>query len=165
MTKEEFLKDVDNFSNHRYLLWEALERTKGLIVEMGMGNGSTPFLHQYCEENNRQLRSYENNLEWYRKFQSLASKNHQLFHIVDWDDVFEDCQFPSVLFMDHAPGERRKIDLEKYQSNAAIIICHDTEPEADHGYQMRPILSRFKYKKEHESNGAWATMVSNFIEL
>lgn len=165
MTKEEFLKDIDNFSNHRYLLWEALEKTKGIVVEMGMGYGSTPFLHRYCEDNERGLFSYENNLEWFRLFESLESKWHSLIFVDSYDWVIKYHPGPSILFIDNAPGERRKIDLERFAGNAAIIVCHDTEPAADHGYQMRPILERFKYRKEYQSDGAWATMVSNFIEL
>ena len=46
MKKEDFLKDVANWDNHRFLLWPALEATTGEVIEMGMGQGSTPFLHQ-----------------------------------------------------------------------------------------------------------------------
>ena len=35
MKKEEFLKGCANWDNHRFLLWPALEATKGLVVEFG----------------------------------------------------------------------------------------------------------------------------------
>lgn len=165
MTKEDFLKDVQNWDNHRHLLWEALELTKGEIVEMGMGQGSTPFLHQYAKDSGRDLYSYENNLEWYSKFTEYVSEFHKLTYTIDWDLVSRNHKSPSVLFIDHAPGERRKIDLEKFSNMAKIIVIHDTEPAADHGYQVRSVLKKFKYIKEYESPGAWASMVSNFVKF
>lgn len=165
MTKEEFLKDVQNWDNHRHLLWLALEATTGDVVEMGMGQGSTPFLHQYCKDAGRKLFSYDNNLEWSSNFESYAWTGHSITHLVDWDTVSVKHPTPSVVLIDHAPGERRKIDIPLFADKAKIIVCHDTEPAADHGYQMRAELAKFKYIKEHQSPGAWASMVSNFIKL
>lgn len=164
MTKEEFLKDVQNWNNHAHLLWEALELTKGEVVEMGMGQGSTPLLHQYCKDTNRRLYSYDNNLDWYSKFTHFTSDHHTLTYTIDWDIVSTKHR-PSVVFIDHAPGERRKIDIERFRDRADIIVCHDTEPAADHGYQMRAGLLKFKYIKEFKSEGAWASMVSNTIKF
>jgi hypothetical protein len=128
-----------------------------------MGHGSTPFLYEYCKNFGRELFSYENNLEWFEKCQKFNPKNGTF--ISDWDIVGENHLTPSVLFIDHAPGERRKIDLERFALRARIIVIHDSEPAADHGYQMRQHKSLFKYWKDYESNGAWASMASNFIEF
>lgn len=166
MTKEDFLKDVANWDNHRHLLWPALEATKGDdVIEMGMGDGSTPQLHQYCETNGRNLFSYENNLEWAMNYQHLITGKHKIFHVNDWDQVHRSHPIPGVVLIDHAPGERRKIDIVAFSHSAKIIVCHDTEPAADHGYQMRSELLKFKYIKEYQSPGAWSTVVSNFIDV
>lgn len=165
MTREDFLKGVTNFDNHRHLLWEALEMTEdiqGPVVEMGMGNGSTPFLASYCATRNRQFFSYENNLEWFEKCRDFHPNT---FHLTDWDIVAEKHLTPSVLFLDHAPGERRKIDLANFAMRARIIVIHDSEIAADHGYQMRQHIPLFKYWKDWKSDGAWASMASNFIEF
>lgn len=165
MNRDEFLKGVTNFDNHRYFLYEALELTKeiaGPVVELGCGNGSTPFLAQYCKDAERELFSYENNLEWYDK---CAHFHDRVFHITDWDIVAEKHLTPSVLFIDSAPGERRQIDLKNFALRARIIVVHDSEPAADHGYQMRQHIPLFKYWKDHTSVGAWASMASNFIEF
>lgn len=165
MTKEEFLKDVANWDNHRFLLWPALEATTGEVIEMGMGQGSTPFLHQYCKDANRKLFSYESSLEWAMKFQDNISEGHHVMHVHDWDAVSLRHPFPDVVLIDHAPGERRKTDISLFAWKAKFIVCHDTEPAADHGYQMRAELSKFKYIKEYQSPGAWSTVVSNFIDV
>lgn len=162
MTKKEFLKDVQNWNNHLYLMWQALYNVSGMVVEFGVGHGSTKQLHDYCE-GRRELRSYENNKDWLDKFKHFESEGHKLFLVTDWDDVKLDSI--GVLLIDHAPGERRKFDIAKYANAAQIIVCHDTEPAADHGYQMRNELKKFKYAVEYESPGAWASMVSNFVDV
>lgn len=165
MNKEKFTQITSNYDSHRPLLWAALEATKGLVVEMGIGYGSTPFLSEYCEERNRKLLSYENNKEWFDKFDGFF--RHEIVLINNWDnvDVLIGLLKPSVLFIDHAPGERRKIDIQKNADYAEVIICHDTEPAADHGYKMRAELKKFKYLIDYETDGAWATAVSNFIDV
>ena len=151
MTKDEFLINVDNACNHRFLLWDALEATDGDIIEFGSGHGSTPWLKDYAIDNKRKFESFENNREW-------ANATGANF-IQNWGDVnFEHC---SVLLIDHAPGERRKIDIARLANHCDIMIVHDTEPAADHGYQMRSVLMGFEFIKEYKSEGAWATMVSN----
>lgn len=163
MTKEEFLNNVANWDNHRFLLWPALEATKKMVVEFGCGDGSTPYLHDYCKYKNRILKSYENNLEWMDKFRPLESDNHKIHFVKHWDDV--ELDEIGVLLIDHAPGERRKEDIIRYANKAWIIVAHDTEPAADHGYQMRAELAKFKYQVDYQSPGAWATMVSNKIDV
>lgn len=162
MTKEEFLKGVENWNNHLNLLWPALEATNGIVVEFGMGHGSTPQLNQYCTEKKRKLYSYDNTLEWVDKFKHFENDYHKLFLAHNWDDVeFDQID---VLLIDHAPGERRWIDIKKYAMIAKIIVIHDSEPAAT-GYMLDKIWHLFKYRINYETEGAWASLVSNFIKL
>lgn len=155
MNKQEFLTGMDNACNHRVLLWEALRLTNGDVIELGSGHGSTPFLRRFCELSQREFYSYENNAVWAEMTGSTL--------VEKWDDVpFIDC---GVLFIDHAPGERRKEDIIRHGDCAEIIVLHDTEPAADHGYQMRQHFPKFKYKVELKTAGAWATALSNTIDL
>lgn len=161
MTKSEFTHITSNYDSHRPLLWAALEATTGLVVEMGCGYGSTPFLFEYCQERNRKLVSYENNQEWYDK---MKGQYPHIEFTKNWDFV-PLRPTPSVLFIDHAPGERRKVDLYRFSDVAKIIVVHDSEPAADHGYKMRATLKRFKYLIDYETDGAWASAVSNFMDV
>jgi hypothetical protein len=161
MTKEKFTQITSNYDSHRPLLWAALESTKGLVMELGCGYGSTPFISEYTKEKKREFVSYENNKEWYNKLN--AELPNQIIFVTDWDTV-KICK-PCVLFIDHAPGERRKTDIQRFSNHAQIIVCHDSEPAADHGYKMRPELKKFKYMIDYQTDGAWATAVSNFIDV
>jgi len=153
MTKDEFLKDVGNWSNHRYLLWEALEKTTGRVVEFGSGEGSTKFLSKYCQDNKRDFLSFDSNLEW--------ANNTGAQFISNWDRL--DLQNIDVLLIDHAPGERRWIDIEKYKDIAKVIVIHDSEPSG-HGYMLDKIWHLFPYRIDTETTGAWATLVSNHFK-
>jgi hypothetical protein len=168
MTKEEFLKDVGNWSNHRYLLWPALEATKHLklpVLELGCGDGSTPFLRKYCADNGLALRSFDSNKEWAKKM--------DVAHCPNWDTMewFYKQRY-SVVLVDESPGEHRKVSIElflRYPEHAKILVVHDSEPKGWNAsdYQVRPLFDRFKYVLDYESPkpGAWATAVSNFINV
>jgi hypothetical protein len=156
MTREQFLEGVNNDTDHRILLWEAMLLTKGKVVEFGSGHGSTPFLREACKD--REFESYEHNPEWAKLTGATLVKDAR------WEDL--NIADADVLFIDHAPGERRQHDLVKYALGAKIIVVHDTETgQADHGYQVRKHFPKFKYCVEVKTNGAWATMCSNFIDL
>lgn len=161
MTKDEFLKGISNDNNHRLLLWFALEMTKtpgGRVVEFGSGHGSTPYLREYCKSNDREFHSYDNNPTWAQATGATLIENWEFVNEVNAD----------VLLIDHAPGERRKVDIAKYKNKATILVCHDTEPAADHGYQMRQHFDKFKYVAELKGvnhQGAWATVMSNILDV
>lgn len=167
MTEEQFVGTPENWDNYKPFLWEALEATKEGVVEMGVGNGSTKVLHDYCNDNNRKLTSYEYDFEWFKKFKHLKTDLHNIIYVDgDWDQVSRNHENVSVLFIDHSPGHRRKEDIKLFSDKAYILIVHDTELESDHGYQMIKEISKFKYIKHIEVvNGARTTMCSNFIDV
>jgi len=163
MTKQDFLHDVSNNDlNHRILLWEALQLTTGKVVEFGSGHGSTPYLRKFCEENNREFQSYDNNKAWSDQTGATLIEDWEALNITNVD----------LLFLDHAAGERRKFDLVKYKDIARIIVIHDTEPTGAGDYQVRQHFDKFKYCQEVKSinydetkAGCWATILSNHIDL
>lgn len=165
MKREEFLQGVTNNDlNHRILLWEALELTKlngpsygEEVVEFGSGHGSTPFLRKYCSTPPRKFSSFDNNEQWARATGASLILNN------DWDSInILEC---GVLFIDHAPGERRQFDLVKYKDTAKIIVIHDSEPTGAGDYKVRQHFNKFKYCVEVKTDGAWVTMLSNFVDL
>lgn len=156
--KERF-NTYSNWNNYLPLLFEALEKTTGLVLEYGMGDGSTKLLHDYCQQHNRKLISYDSDHAWANKFRHLATSAHKIYHVKDWDEAYR--EDASVVLIDHSPGERRQIDIKKYSSTKAIIIAHDTEPAADYGYQMRQHFSLFNTIVEIKSDGAWTAMLSH----
>lgn len=152
-------KATHDWNTYLPLLGEALKQTKGTVIEYGMGDSSTPILHDYCAKYNRKLRSYDSSLDWYSKFSHLSNVDHSVTYITNWDNAFD--PDADVVLIDHAPGERRQVDIEKYAGTNAILVVHDTQPSADHGYNMRRLFSLFKTVKEFKSEGSWATLLTN----
>lgn len=150
MTRKDFLDNVAGWDNHRFLLWAALQATKGLVVEFGAGQGSTPFIRRFCQDDNREFLSFDNSEKY--------SKLNGSTFISDWAQLNFDSI--DVLFIDHAPGERRWIDIQKYAKIAKIIVIHDSEPSAT-GYMLNNIWGLFPYRINNTFDNVWATMVSN----
>lgn len=162
--KHEFQKNIDSWSNHRYLLWPALEATKHIglpVLELGCGNGSTPYLQQYCQDNGLELISYDFNKEWADKFGAI--------HVTDWDGIDWDKKY-SVVLVDESPGEHRKISIRNLVNNALIVVVHDSEPKGWNAsdYQVREEFPAYKFfhdMKPYEPEYPWATALSNFINV
>jgi len=163
MTKEEFTKDLSPWSSHRKLLYDALELTKHLnrpVLELGAGEGSTPFLRKYCKDNGLRFRSYDSNHDWAKRMGVYWAEN--------WDDLNCWNIHWAVCLLDLAPGEYRKIALMKL--NADIICIHDSEKPGwnSSDYKIRPLFSKFKYVIDDIPNVVgqpWTTLVSNAIKL
>lgn len=158
MTKEFFTQIHSNWHSHRPLLYAALEATKHLqlpVLELGCGEGSTPRLQSYCQENNLQLFSYDSDPEYAKQYGGV--------HVANWNNIPWRKEY-SVALIDEAPGEHRRISIRSLQ-NTKILVCHDTEPAADYGYKMRAELAKFKYMIDFTTEGAWASAVSNFIDV
>lgn len=164
MTKEQFLKDLNAWSSHRPLLWQALEATKHLklpVLELGSGQGSTPYLKQYCKDEGLIFHTYESSREWAVTMESEW--------VMNWDAMtFWDKEF-SVCLLDMAPGEYRKKALMKL-TNTNIIVIHDSEPIGWNAsdYQVRPLFSKFKYVIDDipkEKGQPWTTALSNTIDV
>jgi hypothetical protein len=172
MTKEQFISNLSNWNSYLPLLWEAIESTKGSIIELGMGEGSTVRLHEYAVLNKRHLYSFESNREWYDKFCHLQtiSKWHSTRFVGDnWDILHEQMakhEYPiGVLFSDEAPGEMRKYNISMFCNVAQVVVAHDTEIESDGGYKFSLIEPLFKYKNRIQYNGTDTCAFSNFIDV
>lgn len=160
MTREEFLKDINNWSNYKYLLWPAIQAVKGSklpLLELGAGHGSTPLLRQFCEENGMEFRSYDNNKEW--------AEIMGVGYVKDWDAHRLWNEDYCLCFIDMAPGEYRKRALMKV--NAEIIVIHDSEPKGwtKSDYQVRGKFKQFRYVRDYKTKGAWTTALSHTIDV
>jgi len=167
MTREQFISNLSHWNSYLPLLWEALQATKGDVVEAGVGDGSTAKLHQYCWDNHRKLFSYEGNLEWYRKFEYYNGNGHKVEYVGNnWEVMVAAHRSPvGVLFSDEAPGEMRKYNIAMFCNTAQVIIAHDAEPSNDGGYKYSLLKPLFKYTKLHEFPGASTAAFSNFVDV
>jgi hypothetical protein len=172
MNKGQFVCDVTYWNSYLPLLWLALENTSGDVIELGMGDGSTSKLHEYCQLKQRNLFSYETDVEYYRKFEDLIVNNenfavHEIECVYNnWQVMIERHRGPvGVLFSDEAPGEMRKYNISMFCNTAQVIVVHDSEQTNDHGYKLSLVAPLFKYRKDFDYPGASATAFSNFIDV
>lgn len=154
------------FGTHITPLMAAVLKTTGPVVEFGMGDYSTPLLHELIRYQRglskmREIHSYESDHNWLENFIDLRSSFHFIEFVFDWDEI--DIPDRSVLFIDHAPADRRVIDIHKFRNKAAIIVVHDTEKSKYYGYE--PVLSSFKYRFDYERYSKKTTILSNFIDI
>lgn len=172
MTRDQFISDLSHWNSYLPMLWLALEATDfrdipSSVVELGVGDGSTRKLHDYCYDRGRFLYSYESNLEWYRKFEDMRSGVHHIEYVGNnWEVMVAKHRDPiGVLFSDEAPGEMRKYNIAMFCNTAQVIIAHDAEPSNDGGYKYSLLKPLFKYHKMHEFPGASTAAFSNFIDV
>lgn len=158
-----FLKGIEgnNWVNHRPMLYLALCLTRGPVVEMGAGLGSTYMLHKYCTGETRPFTSWDSNPGWVNIFPP-----GMVYLTNNWNnpDIYQIC---GLAFIDHAPGEHRKVAVEKFKGLADVIVVHDTELHGAGDYQLEPILNTFKYRLNFNATGggAGATAVSDIVDL
>ena len=157
--KPHLFKADEGYYSHRPLLWLALENTNAKlpVYEFGVGIGSTNLLSQYCQLQERLFCSYEANPEWKDIFHVNTPVNN-------YDDVYIDDA--GVIFVDHAPCERRKTEILRFKDACEIMVVHDTEPEHEHLYQFNNLLNSFQSRVDLICPGEpWTSAVSNKKDL
>lgn len=155
---------MDAYGSHQSVLVKYVMKTKGVVVELGMGDYSTPILHEICKEQGRVLISAEGNKEWAERFYRYRDTLHTVEYVYDWDKYINwllNCiQGISVIFVDHAPGERRTSDILKLQDKADYLIVHDSD---EIGYKYD--FSVFKYKKQYYDYPPATMVCSKYNEI
>lgn len=157
-----FLRNVTgNWNNHLPLLLLGLTLTEGAVMELGSGEGSTKYLREYCGKHNRPFQSFDNNKDWCEKTGAE--------YVEDWEPLIAGAAGAQrgLIFIDHAPGERRSPDTIKLANAADIIVLHDTEEGGAGDYKWHLAWPYFKYRLNYNrlGGGAGATAVSNKIDL
>jgi hypothetical protein len=118
--------------SHLPLLKAALQATEGPVLELGSGDGSTPFLHEACAEQDRYLLTVESDWKWYKKWREMVGEMHRLALVSDWSEL--PLMPPvgkrwAVALVDNAPPKSRRLNVCRLQGFAEIVIVHDTEHE------------------------------------
>lgn len=146
---------------HLHPLIIAFLETTGKVIELGMGDFSTPILHELTDYFNRELVSYENNKEWFDNYRDLSHERSDQILVKDWDEAkAERC---GLLFIDHAPAKRRAVDVERFKDLANVIICHDSEQIKEYNYHK--VFPLFKYKYEYSRFTKKTILLSNKIDV
>ena len=156
------LKVDPNAITHIPVLVEYLQKTKGDVLELGMGIGSSLILHEMCRD--RKLVSYEDLEPYMNYFTNLRTSWHDVLLASDWNTI--DIVKPwSIVFVDTSPGPSRRDLARKVKDVADYVIVHDTEPQHDRFYRFRRMFEAFKYRKDYTFSSVHTTVLSNKIEL
>lgn len=145
MRKARFLWDP--FSTHQPVLYEALLRTKGAIVEFGCGEGSTRMLHELCEQQGRHLFTLDNDWKWLGNYKKYETARHELIFVDDWEALLRNpgrrsWMYCDVAFIDQSPFEARALAVHLMRETAKFVVVHDTDyfPGTGlFGYNLDPI--------------------------
>jgi len=163
---------TSNYDTHRPALCEAIVRTTGPIIELGMGEGSTRALHGVAETCSRIVHSYDHVAAWVARYSALETRRHLIRHVASWDDcpveLVEQWGTPressrwGVAFVDHAPAERRVVDIQRLAQHSQVVVVHDTE-DPTYGYER--VFATFAHRLDYRSQASWTTILSNFTDV
>lgn len=177
---EKFRQGIAPYGTHFPVLASVVANTTGPILELGCGDYSTPMLHALCAPTQRQLASTDVSKEWLTLFVDLERNWHLFFYVPAYEPCDERCNILyapnqdvwntllletvhwSIVLVDHSPGSRRPIEIERLRKNTDIFVVHDTE---DDRYGYEPLLSSFKYKYVYERYHVLTTVVSDTIDI
>ena len=153
-----------NYFTHLPALMRAMALTDGPVLELGMGLGSTPYLHYACALAGRWLVSFENSVEWAATFSSYQSNSHKIYTVADWNDALVEGLW-GVVLVDHSPSDRRIVEIERLSKMARYIIAHDSNGRWDKHYHYSQIYPLFRYRTDWTGDGRHAVVLSNFVDL
>ena len=121
------------YGSHLFPLMHCVINTgKSPILELGTGVYSSVMLNAYLPVE-RLMFSFETDKAWSDQFQSIKRPGHFLFQVASYDDIYSmDCmKHPfstfGLIIVDHAPCERRIVDVTRLRNDNSIFIMHDVE--------------------------------------
>jgi hypothetical protein len=175
----ELREGISGYGTHFPALATVVMHTTGPILEMGCGDYSTPMLHALCAPTKRLLVSTDVSKDWLEFFLDMQRDWHQFIHVPayeeesalnniwfsmgqdEWDSIGTDTHW-SIVLIDHSPGLRRVVDLERLRPYTDIFVIHDTE---DKRYGYDRVMRKFKYVYEYRRYHITTTIVSDTIDV
>lgn len=151
-------------ATHIPLLIKTFEISRGDVLELGTGYYSTPLLLWLCQMERRNLYSYESDDFWYQKLSNKNEKYHKLYKVDNFDKIDIERHW-GMVFIDHAPAGRRRVDIARLANWAEYIVVHDTNESEDRYYRYSKIWSLFKYRYDYTRLSPFTSVVSNFHDL
>lgn len=149
-------------ASHLTYLIDLVKKTDGPVLELGIGFGSTPVLHELCR--NRRLVSYENKPHFFEQFSKYAAPWHEMRFVNSWEDAEVERPW-SVALVDQWPGLARRESLLKLRNWADFIIIHDTELRHNRFYHVRDVIRSFKYRVTYKQFEPYTSIVSDKCPL
>lgn len=152
---------MNEWGSHLMPLMACCAASNGAVLEVGMGDYSTPLLHSYCVAAGRLLVSVETNTEWREKFRWCETPNHRIPFINDYSDlrIFMHQHF-GVVFLDQSHGDRRAGDAMLFRDSAEYIVIHDAQADDVMG-PLKTILPQFQFNRMYDRYFPHTMVLSN----
>ena len=157
-----------SFGSHLPMLMKCFEFSDGPILEMGIGEFSTPILNMLCAmRQKRHILSLENDREWFEEYRKKYESDFHKFRFVEnWADEDIESIFWSVALIDHRPKNRRRKDILRLKERAYLLVLHDSQPDSEQRhYKYDEIYPHFKYRYDFKDCLPHTTVVSNYSDL
>lgn len=150
------------YATHLPLLLRAVAATTGPVLELGIGEGSTPAIHDICTKQSRKIVSYDTDVKWIERYADKYTSDLHSFRYIARDawDIADIDQPWSVVLIDHRPARRRRHEALRLANLAEFIVCHDTQLEIDRFYRYSTIWKEFKFVL-HSEDVPRTTVLSN----
>jgi hypothetical protein len=153
------------FASHIPALIAAMAVTKGPVLELGVGYGSTILLDALCAASGRRLISCDDNEKWLRRFSCYVGEHHEYRLVRDWDEVDMEGAEWGLVLVDHNPSDLRGKSAMRVRDCALLVLLHDSEPEHDWRYGYSEALPLFRHRRDYVRLWPNTTALSNFMEL
>jgi hypothetical protein len=142
------------------LAWAAGQLGPGAVLEVGSGYWSTPWLHGWCEAQDRWLLTVETEAAWAVEMRKLfADEGHEV-RVLPRGHAELPEDFALVLI--DGISEDRALWLDALEHTRARVVLHDTEPGREIEFPGEAAaLDRFTYRRDFRRVYPWTTVVWN----
>ncbi len=123
----EWRHQFDAWGTHQPVLYEAIKRTSGPIVELGSGYNSTALIHAVAGPD-RKVTTFEHDVDWMMRFmQYKVLPNHDVCWLHSWSSILHISGPLSVVFVDQGLWESRAESIKHFANIAEVVVLHDSD--------------------------------------
>ena len=128
---EELNNDISFMTHQIYTSKELSKLNKNaVIVELGIGNGSSPLMYEFCKNNpDSKVLSFESNSVWFEQiFEKYGNLPNYIFNLIeDWNELESHLNEKKydLVFVDQSPWEARISSIDFLKDKTKVFILHD----------------------------------------
>lgn len=144
---------TNGYATHQPVLYEAVLRTRGPILELGIGRGSTPMLDAIAD---RILVSVDDNVDYVNAYRKRFNARYHSYECVhDWRESLHHWSYTrwGVVFIDCGSWAIRADAIRALKDTASYIVIHDNDYLPLHG--LIDYDAEFKQWRQYEPCQPW----------
>lgn len=135
----------------------------GPVLELGVGDYSTPLLHLAIQD--RSVVSVDTKADWIERFADLRRPGHEIIQVATWHDWHASPVYRSMYwelaFIDHGAFYRRAADAAALKGRCRFVVVHDSEPERAASYRYHHLHDLYAHAHTFGRSGPWTTVFSD----